>query len=130
MKNKHKPKLGPLGIILAVLLLAIVAIYYANKTDPSYIPLSNTQNSDLQTYTSQALKISFSYPKDWIVNEKDYSILISSYKTRIGENVSPNKEQIKMFIDKFSGCHMTIEENLKDPACGEGGKLVKNNQIV
>ncbi len=119
MKKKHNPKLGPIGIILSILLLGVAAFFVINN------PLS----SKTTNYTSQALKISFQYPKDWYVDEKDYSILLTSYKTRIGENMQPTNNQVRLDIDRFSGCHISIEENLKDPACGEGGPS-KKSQIL
>lgn len=85
--------------------------------------------SEFKSYTSKDLKISFELPKDWYVDEKDFSVLLTSYKTKIGENKQPIDNQLRLDIDRFSGCHSSREENLKDPACGEGGPM-KKNQIL
>lgn len=120
MKKKQKQKFGSLGLLIGVLFIGMVA----------YLVIAAVKNSQFKSYTSEALKISFQYPKDWYFDEKDYSILLTSYKTKIGENKQPLDNEIRLDIDRFSGCHKTIEENLKDPACGEGGQFVKNNQIL
>jgi len=115
MKKIKKIKL-PLFIAI-ILVLAVVFILYSQKS-------STTQ------HVSTDLEISLEYPRGWYVQEKDFNILLSSYETLIGQNSRPNADQIKIFIDNFSGCHPTIEENLKDPACGEGGTGVKPNEII
>src|SRR3989344_7237517 len=122
-------------IILAIVIsIAIGAVIYfglkSNNPPPKPIENITISGSNLNNYTSKDLKISFNYPKDWSVDEKDYDIMVTSYKTKIGENKSPAENQIKIFIDNFNGCHKTIEENLIDPACGEGGPTVKKNKIL
>lgn len=116
MKNKHKSKLGPLGIIAAVLLMAFAAIYMVSKTDPSYIPFSNSQNSDLKTYTSTALKISFKYPKDWRTIEYPNVIVVGNDQASLnfGNNVDltpPTKERISI---KISIIHLLQNQSLPD----------------
>ena len=53
--------------------------------------------------------------------------MITSYKTEIGENKPPKSNEAKIFIDNYSGCFLTLEEDLIDPACGQG--KVKNKII-
>lgn len=90
-----------------------------------------SKSSDLsKKYSSADLKISFSYPGGWFVSDKDFDLMISSFPTKFGANAQPDKDQIKFFINNFNGCHETIDENLKDPACGEGGPNVKPNEII
>lgn len=79
-----------------------------------------TEGNQLKSYTSQDLKISFKYPKSWYLDEKDFDIMVTSYQTRIGENKPPNTNEIKIFIDNYSGCFPTLEQDLVDPACGQG----------
>ncbi len=119
--QQHKTNYLVLVVLIIVVAVAIKFVYanlFFNK------PSSNSE------YASRDLGVSLSYPKDWYINEKDLSILLTSYQTRFGQNSQPSESQIKIFIDNFSGCHSTIEENLKDPACGEGGPSVKLNEIT
>ncbi len=121
--------------LLILLIAAICGFLVFGKTNlpkvtgPGTIN-TTTQNKNLNTYTSKDLKISFNYPKDWFVNEKDYDVMITSYKSKIGENKLPNENELMIFIDNFNGCHGLIEENLVDPGCGEGGSNVKKNTIL
>lgn len=85
------------------------------------------QNSELREYTSQSLKILFKYPNGWYVDEKDFDIMITSYKTKIGENKPPKSNEMKIFINNYSGCSPTLEKDLVDPACGQG--KIKNKII-
>ncbi len=111
--------------LLLPLIALVVAVFFG-----WLIYSQGVKQSSTVRYVSKDLKISFSYPKNWYMDEKDLSILIASYETRIGQNSQPNASQMKISIDRFSGCHPTIEENLKDPACGEGGPQVKPNEII
>ena len=89
----------------------------------------NAANSQLKTYTSKDLKITLEYPASWFLNEKDFDIMISSYGTKIGENSTPDSNQIKMFINIFSNCFPNYEQDLIYPGCGEGGEGSKNTII-
>ncbi|OGH38512.1 MAG: hypothetical protein A2905_04370 [Candidatus Levybacteria bacterium RIFCSPLOWO2_01_FULL_36_10] len=138
MKEKQNKKgISRLFIIIFTAFCAILVILLfsnkVNKINNRQLTSNNPsidQINQLKEYRSQDLKISFSYPKDWYVYEKDWSILLASYKTRIGENSSPRDSQLKIFIDIYSGgCYTEIEKNLKDPSCGEGGPSVKPNEI-
>ncbi len=109
-------------LYLPLIIVAVAALFFA------FIAYGQILAAD--DYLSTDLKITLSYPGEWYIQEKDYSILISSYRTRIGENSRPSNDQAKIFIDNFNnGCHPTIEENLKDPGCGEGGPNIKPNEI-
>lgn len=120
MANKQIRKFNPILLVIMVVVVALGLFLY----------IQNSQSSTV-SYASKDLKISLNYPKPWYIQEKDLDIMISSYNTRIGENSRPNSNQIKIFVDKFNaGCHPAIEENLKDPACGEGGPQVKPNEIT
>ena len=137
-------QLGNIAIILVILAgLTVGAIAYlrfspkiglkppqSTYSSPASILKTNTEIDKLKSYTSQDLKISFEYPQNWYIDEKDLDVMITSYRTRIGENKSPKENEIKIFIDNFNGCHDTIEENLIDPACGQGGSTVKKNKIL
>lgn len=81
-------------------------------------------------YVSKDLRMSFDYPKRWYVDEKDYAILLTDHYTNLNRDDKPTNNQIELYIREFAGCHPTIEENLKDPACGEGGPQVKPNEII
>lgn len=88
------------------------------------------QNS-VKTHVSNDLKISFQYPKDWHIDDRYYFVLLTNYLTNLNKNDRPSAKQIEITFHKYSGgCHETLEENLKDPACGEGGPSVKPNKIV
>jgi len=122
-------------ILICAAIIIGVAIFFAvsspkiaSLTSPSTTPDSTQETSkNLKTYTSDNLKIAFNYPKGWYIDEKDYDIMITSYSTKIGENVEPSDGQIKIFINDYSGCFPTLEEDLIDPACGQGKK---KNKII
>lgn len=132
---------GKVVLVLALLLLLLGAAFYffspsLKKQEglelmPTYPPQVETaQQTQNKSYKSKDLNISFSYPQDWFVNEKDFDLMITSFPTKFGENAQPERNQIKFFINEYHGCHETIDENLEDPACGEGGPKVKPNEIL
>ncbi|MEK7534008.1 MAG: hypothetical protein AAB600_01595 [Patescibacteria group bacterium] len=110
-ENKKSVRTFIIAVIVGVLLLFVLALIKQNPQDVSQQYL---------TYTSQDLKISFEYPRDWHVDEKDRSILIVSYATRIGKGSTPNKNQIKMFINSASLCQKSLDEDVLLGGCGEG----------
>jgi len=122
-----------LSLVFAVVFTAIIIFFIKFKSGlippPSQNSQSSTETSDFKSYTSQDLGISFKYPKDWFVNEKDYEIMLTSYETEFGENRSPGNNQLKMFINMFSNCFPDYEKDLIYPGCGEGGEASKNTII-
>jgi len=130
---KQKGNILIIGLI--VVAIALIAVVYIrinpvntlqSQSTPSPSPQID-QDNQLKLYTSRDLKISFDYPKSWYVDEKDFDIMITSYKTKIGENKPPKSNEVKIFINNYSGCFPTLEEDLIDPACGQG--KVKNKII-
>jgi hypothetical protein len=126
-------------VLVLVLLILAAAVYFFSPVIKPGIPeaslmlypeSSQEPQSKNKTYQSEDLEISFEYPKDWFVSEKNLDIMVTSYLTVIGDNNQPTEDQLKFFINNFYGCHETIDENLKDPACGEGGSKVKPNEIL
>ncbi len=116
MKQIRKMKLPLIIVILIVLAFAFI-IY--------------SKGSSTTHHVSKDLKISLSYPRGWYVDDRYHSILLTDYKTNQNKNDKPTLNQIEVNIDNFNaGCHTSIEENLKDPACGEGGPQVKPNEII
>lgn len=116
-------------LLVTIVIIGAVLLFKSNLIQPqTYQQTQNpspiTNNADLLDYTSKDLKISFKYPKDWYVDEKDYNIIITSFKTKIGEGKAPSEGQIKIVVDNYSGCFPTLEEDLINPACGQG--KVKN----
>ena len=73
-------------MIIGVIILFLVGSVVLFKT--YYSSSSQTYSSGVP-YTSKDLKISFQYPKNWHVDEKNYDILIASYSTKIGEGSIP-----------------------------------------
>src|SRR3989338_6695511 len=134
-------------VLILLLLIAGAGVYFFLPGFKKESPIEQTPNPSitatypnsqkagesselLKKYSSTDLKISFEFPKDWFVNEKDFDLMVSSFSTKFGANDQTTKDQIKVFVNNFSGCHKTIDENLKDPACGEGGPKVKPNEIL
>lgn len=114
-----------LSVLIALVLVITGILIYSSLTksrsETATLDSSSQKTLDsLKTYTSNDLKISFEYPKNWYVDEKDYSILVTSYKTTIGENLQPKNDEIKISIDNYSGCSPSLEEDLIKPACGQG----------
>lgn len=85
---------------------------------------------DLDAYSSKDLKISLDYPKNWYLEEKNYNIMLTTYPSSIGDNKTPTAKDLKIFFEIFMGCHDSLEENLIDPACGNGGLAVNENRII
>ena len=120
-------------------LLSVGAVLYF-KTTPNTTkifpqtmkstPVSNVDNLNLKNYTSKDLKISFQYPKDWYLDDRYLMILLTNYETNLNRDDTPVNNQVEILISNFKGCHDTIEENLMDPACGEGGPSVPKNKIL
>lgn len=130
-------------LILLLLILVVVAPFflpsfkqqeYIESSPAPPIIYKDSQGSSvlpgIKKYTSSDLKITLEYPDSWFVNEKDFDLMISSFLTKFGTNDQPKNDQIKLFVNNFNGCFETIDKNLVDPACGEGGSDVKPNEIV
>lgn len=81
-------------------------------------------------YDSKDLKISLEYPSSWIMDDRYFEILIANFETNLNSNKTPKSDEIEIIIHNARGCHKTIDENLKDPACGEGGSNIKPNEIL
>lgn len=139
---------GKILLVLALLLLVLgAAVYFflpglnqrqlINDTPGDAFPSYNNDKKNnenlnsLKDYSSEDLKISFKYPQKWFIEEKYYFIMITSYATKFSGNQQPTGEQVEIDIHNYNGgCHKTIDENLKDPACGEGGSKIKPNEIL
>lgn len=135
-ETAHKGNILILILIVLAVSIGLFSLLKLRQVTPLQQSLPKTQSSQQdktyeksqpKEYTSKDLKISFKYPKWWFVNEKDYDIMLTSYETRIGENKPPNENELKIFIKNYSGCFLTLEEDLIDPACGQG--KVKNKII-
>lgn len=107
-------------VILLFALLIGVAMY--SKTNDK-----NSSAPEFKKYTSQALKISFEYPKDWYVDDRYQMVLLTNYQTDLNRNDKPKEDQIKILISNFSNCFPTLEGDLVNPACGQG--KIKNTII-
>lgn len=119
--------------LLILLITAILGFLVFLKINSSKVPISNTpstknQDANVNTYTSKDLKISFKYQKNWYLDEKGRSVLITSYATNIGDNKLPSINQIKIDIDPIALCQQSIEENLIHGGCGENQKVT--NKIL
>lgn len=115
--------------LILIVLIAIVFgwIIYSQSAGR----IANLSRASVIQHVSKDLKISLSYPSNWYVDDRYQSILLSDYKTSQNRNDNPSVNQIEVYLSEFSaGCHSSIEENLKDPACGEGGPTVQANQII
>lgn len=120
------------NILIALLLFVVLAVgafflfkpkLPSNQIQPYTQPQAEKQGkakADLQKYTSKDLKISFNYPQDWYIEEGYPFILIASFQTSFQKDITPKENQIEIIIKEFSGCFPTLEEDLIDPACGQG----------
>lgn len=90
----------------------------------------DTESDQLKSYTSRNLQIAFTYSKGWYIDDQYPFILVTNYPSSLNQDQSPRANQIEILISIFNGCHNTIEENLIDPACGEGGSSVSKNKII
>ena len=103
-------------IVIAVVLVSAFITYQQKSTTAQHV--------------GNDLKISLNYPKGWYIDDRYRSILLTDYETNQNKNDSPSPEQMEIYISEFSNCFPTIEEDLKYPACGEGGPEVPLNEIV
>jgi|SRR3990167_10223954 len=129
-------------VLILILLLSGTAVYFLlpgfksqnyTESEPGYsttTPVKNETEGGTKDYKSEDLKISFNYPSKWIIDERYLEVLIANFKTSLNSNKEPKKDEIQIIIHRARGCHKTIDENLKDPACGEGGPSVKPNEIL
>ena len=104
-KIKNRKLKLPIFITIVVALVFALIFYWQKPATVQHV--------------SKDLKISLSYPNGWFIDDEDFSILLASYKTYIGQNSRPNPQQLKIFIDRFSNCFPSIEEDLRYPACGQ-----------
>lgn len=138
---------GHLGLIVLLLVLVLGAgsIFYFKSQNPKTVPsinitpenstnptttekpISNMANP-FKTFSGKDLKISFKYPKDWFVNEKYFDLMITSYKTYIGEGRLPAKSDIRININEASLCQQTLDEDVEKGGCGEG--VNTKNQVL
>ena|SRR3989344_2130465 len=81
-------------------------------------------------YSSEDLKISFEYPTGWIIDDRYKEVLLANFTTSLNSNKVPKSNEVEIIIHSPGGCHATIEENLKDPSCGELGPNVKSYEIL
>ena len=131
-KDKKSLRIIILAAIAGLLFLFVLSIFKKPSQDLSqqYSNQTQIQNTNLITYTNQDLKISFQYLREWYVDDRYRKILLTNYETNLNRDDKPSNNQIEILVDEFSGCHPDIEENLKDPACGEGGPSVQLNKIL
>ena len=120
-----------LGIIGMSLFLTIFVLWKGAQIEETLQDNKDKTSIEVigqyESYISQDLQISFKHPNGWYIHEKDRSIMITSYPTKIGDNSRPNVSQTKIFIGEWGGgCYKTIEENLKNPACGRGRQDLPN----
>ncbi|OGE02678.1 hypothetical protein A3G16_01730 [Candidatus Curtissbacteria bacterium RIFCSPLOWO2_12_FULL_41_16] len=126
-------------IIIAVLTIGILFYFKINKGTFMQLkqnPVPTVQPSEqkkiiredqLKSYTSQDLKISFRYQNGWYIEEEYPFVLISNFESSLHRNIDLQNNQVEIMIKEFSGCFQTLEEDLIDPACGQG--KVKNKII-
>jgi len=126
-KSLKKGNAGLIVVIFSAFLVMGVAVYLSLSGGR----LQTFQNTSpgLKSYTSQDLRITFYYPKDWFVIEKGFDILITSYPTYFDENKVPTGNQMELFISLFPTCFTDYEQDLQYPGCGEGGEASKNTII-
>nr|MBI5456018.1 hypothetical protein [Candidatus Levybacteria bacterium] len=105
VKSKHRK--------LIYLIIAIIIAVFV-------ILLLNWQQKGTTQHVSKDLKISLSYPKEWYIDDRYQSILLTDYKTNQNRNDKPSAEQVEIYISEFSNCFSSLEDDLKYPACGEG----------
>ena len=132
MKNNKKHYIFVLVLLTLVFLglIILVKIKVENYQNSSSTNRPNpTQASNTKTYVGTDLKISFNYPASWYVDNKVFDVMVTSYPTVIGDNKTPNPDQIKIFIDPYSSCYPAYEDDLIYPGCGEGGEASKNTIV-
>lgn len=135
---KNLARKGNILIVVAIAALITIgaALYFKANTNTSTSPKEQysesprpkeTINNNFKSYTSQALKISFKYPSDWFIDDRYQMVLLANYQTNLNRDDRPKDNQIEILINNFSNCFPTLEEDLIDPACGQG--KVKNKII-
>jgi len=121
----EKKKNKKLWLIILIAFIVGISIF---KLSQQYLNQPTIQNNQFTTHTSQDLKISLQYPKEWYVDDRYRSILLSNYITNLNRNDHPNLNQIEIMIDQASLCQDSIEKNLIYGGCGENQKTL--NKIL
>ena len=110
--------------LYALLALAVVLIGGAFVYSKIYSPLPSSKevSTEVQTktHTSEDLKLSFQYPKDWHVDDRYQKILLSNYQTSLNQNNQPQLGEIAITFKHASLCQKTLDEDVLLGGCGEG----------
>lgn len=130
MKKKETKKSLRLIIIALIvwLFILLVLISLSKRPQPTtqqYLNQPQLQNAKFKTHTSLDLKIYFQYPNGWYVDEKNGNVLITSYRTFIGEGKKAAANQVRLNITRAILCQKTLDEDVLLGGCGEG-KNTKN----
>lgn len=130
-KRESSNKLLELLMIIGIVIVIIIALLITYKS----LQVGGTGNQTtskavekFNNHVSKDLRISFYYPNNWFLSEKDRDILIASYNTSIGEGSTPDKSQLKIFINNESLCQETLDKEVLLGGCGEGATA--NNEIL
>lgn len=122
MKLNNKLTIKYIVIVFIVLIVVSIVLVLKNiyKTFPGFIdlPMKNQVNN-VNTHTSQDLKISFQYPKLWYIDDRYHIILLTNFRTNQNQNDSPNSNQIEVTINNANLCQKTIDEEIIKGGCGE-----------
>lgn len=112
--------------MLAAAVIGLVVFFKTQSSTNSNLTTSNSAQKDrnLNNHTNKDLKIALEYPASWYLDEKDFEIMITSYKSKIGENKKPKEEEFKLFLSMTSLCQDSIEKNLIHGGCGENQKVL------
>lgn len=129
-KNKKSTKTIIISVVVGFFIL-FVLISLGKKPQPltqQYLNQPQIQNAKFKTHTSQDLKISFQYLREWNVDEKNGNVLITSYRTFIGQGKKATTNQVRLNITRASLCQKTLDEDVLLGGCGEG-KNTKNEVL-
>ncbi|MEX2028380.1 MAG: PsbP-related protein [Candidatus Curtissbacteria bacterium] len=96
---------GNILIFLLIGVALVLGIVFLLQKKPILTPKTESTSSssvkvdDLKSYTSEKLKLSFSYPKNWIISElSDRSIVVADKELSLDPNAKMNDKQIKITI--------------------------------
>lgn len=100
MKKKHKAKFGPLGIVIGVLLIALVAYVATNKNVNQMS--TNTAQEQTKTFQSKSLKLSLKIPNAWQVDQGMTFVNIISDQGKVNiSRIATNFNDLSSYLTDF-----------------------------
>lgn len=124
--NKKIIILSIMQISILVTFLSLYNIFISVSLDESQLVSSTKENTVYDEYVSEKLALSYRYPKDWVIQEKDLSIYIVSSNNDEELNDASKRAKVEIYIKDANLCQSTIDEEFEKGGCGEVSGISKD----